>query len=797
MSRVRNSSQSFGLLGAIALRQQRLCGSGGVPLSPKLPYATLRAISHSRERRLNAILSVLFIAGNLGAVASPFGVWKNYTSMRDVNAVIWSADTIWAATTGGTFRFTAPDSSYLLITNSEGLSSNNLTAINLDTQGDIWFGSSIGTIDVYNPSNHSWKTIRDISLSNQPSKGIRAFLALGDTMLIGTDFGISVFRKSRWEFKDTFLKIGALPAQIPVTRIALIRDTLWVGTTQGVACAWRYSPLFSPSSWKTYQLADGLPSIAIRDLADSPRGVVAATSQGAAVFNGSMWIPLVPELANVDVVHLASGTNELLAATATGLIYSITTAQHGELVVSGLPSAPTALAADASGHPIVGVAKEGLRWYNTTASWKSILPNGPTSNLFSSLAVDDNGTLWVATGSNGRGTGFFSFDHSKWTSYTVEQYRQLRTNDYYHVSIGAANSKWFSSWGYGVALLDARGNLTVFTDSSAGFVGIPNDPKYVVIGGVAADRDGNTWMTVRSAANGDVIAVQRRDSTWKFFQNGYKRSTTLLTKLIIDPYGTKWIVSEDPQQQGLIYFNERGTIDDTADDLWGMLTTANGLISNVIQALAVDQYGDLWVGTDLGLNLIINPADPTAQGAISPYVFLRGIPVSSIAVDALNHKWVATPNGIVELSPDGTAVLNQYSVASTNGKLISNAVKDIAVDNARGIIYFGTEQGLSTLTTTAIAPVSRAGSLVTSPNPFFLPSPAKLVIDGLAAGSSIKILTVDGKVLKEFDTPGGRVAFWDGTDASGSLVPTGVYFVIAYTHDGEQIANGKVAVIRR
>lgn|SRR5690554_346037 len=35
--------------GALPIAQQRLCGSGGVPPSPKLPYATLRATSHRRE----------------------------------------------------------------------------------------------------------------------------------------------------------------------------------------------------------------------------------------------------------------------------------------------------------------------------------------------------------------------------------------------------------------------------------------------------------------------------------------------------------------------------------------------------------------------------------------------------------------------------------------------------------------------------------------------------------------------------------------------------------------------------
>lgn len=735
-------------------------------------------------------------AAAAGGAGGTIGVWKNYTSMRDVRAAALTGDTLWVATGGGAFRYIIADTLYTLFANTEGLSSNDLTAVEVDPDGDVWFGSSTGAIDVYSPRDRSWRRILDISLSSQPMKGVRSFLSTGDTILIGTDFGMSIFIRSRWEFKDTYLKIGPLPAQVPVTTIALIRDTVWVGTLQGLAMAPFHRPLNSPSSWTGFRQSDGLPSNAVQDISDSPFGVCVATSQGAAVLSGALWSGLVPSLQGVDVVRLVNSNEGLFAALRTGSVYLVSPARQAAPFAQNLPSAPTALLIDRAGSVFVGLQGNGISFYPAGQGARTILPNGPTSNLFTSLAVNANGTLWVATGFNGRGTGFFGFDGTKWNSYTVQQYPQLGTNDYYRAAVGAKGSMWFSSWGTGVAMLDSHGGLHVFTSANAGFVGIPDDPKFVVIGGVASDDRGNTWMTVRTAADGNAIAVFTPDSTWKFFRNGYNSSLTLLTKLVIDPYGTKWIISEDPQRPGLLYFNDRGTLDNQSDDIWGFLTTDDGLVSNSIRVIAVDRLGDIWVGTDLGLNHIVNPTNPTAQGAISPYVPLRGVLVSSIAVDALNNKWVSTPDGVVQLSSDGTDAV-QYTSASTNGKLIGGTVGDIAVDASTGTVYIGTDQGLSTLTTIAVAPVASASSLVLSPNPFRVPSDGNVTIDGLAAESSVKILTSDGLVVNEFDTPGGRIALWDGRDENGNAVPTGVYFIIAYTRDGAQVAKGKLAVIRK
>ncbi|HTR98518.1 MAG TPA: hypothetical protein VML00_02140, partial [Bacteroidota bacterium] len=130
------------------------------------------------------------------------------------------------------------------------------------------------------------------------------------------------------------------------------------------------------------------------------------------------------------------------------------------------------------------------------------------------------------------------------------------------------------------------------------------------------------------------------------------------------------------------------------------------------------------------------------------------------------------------------------------GKLIDNNVKSIAVDPSTGTVYFGTTGGLAALTTAAVAPKAQFDKLAVYPNPFIVPNTSLLTVDGLVANSSIKVLTIDGRLVREIKTAGGRVGFWDGRDDRGNVVASGVYIIAGFTDDGTQAGTGKVAVIR-
>ncbi|MEK7250690.1 MAG: hypothetical protein AAB209_09735, partial [Bacteroidota bacterium] len=183
---------------------------------------------------------------------------------------------------------------------------------------------------------------------------------------------------------------------------------------------------------------------------------------------------------------------------------------------------------------------------------------------------------------------------------------------------------------------------------------------------------------------------------------------------------------------------------------------------------------------------------------IASYKPLSGLVINAIAVDPLNQKWAATNEGAILLSRDGTQTIAQYNVANTNGKIIDNEIKDIAIDPKTGTVYFATFYGLASLTTTSVEPKQDFDQLTISPNPYRIPNPKPVIIDGLVQNSKIKILTIDGHVIRELQTPGGRIGFWDGKDEAGKDVASGIYLVIAYSEtEKDKVGKGKVAVLRK
>ena len=157
----------------------------------------------------------------------------------------------------------------------------------------------------------------------------------------------------------------------------------------------------------------------------------------------------------------------------------------------------------------------------------------------------------------------------------------------------------------------------------------------------------------------------------------------------------------------------------------------------------------------------------------------------------------ATKRGVFVLSPDGTSIIERYTVESTGGKLLEDDVNSIAIDHKSGIVYMATENGLSALTTSAITPAASYNDVTISPNPFYIPGSNTITIEGLVRSSSLKILSMSGKVVKEFACPCGSVGFWDGRDEDGNYVATGVYLVVAYADNGNITTTAKLAVIRK
>jgi ligand-binding sensor domain-containing protein len=754
-------------------------------------------------RRVWAVCVAVLLGGL--SVQAATGIWKNYTSMSDVRAMISDGTGFWAATSGGLFHWSPADNSFQLLTNAEGLLSIDLTAVGIDQAGDIWSGTSTGIIHIYDPATGAIRTILDIaSAKDQTDKRINAITIHGDTALICTDFSLTLFRVSRFEFGDTYARFGTIPVgtRTTVTSAVIHAGKIWACVSDGltinrVAVAnLSDANLLPPELW-TLQIVGDAGTIPTT-LTVFNGQLYAGTSTGLYVENGGTWTA-VGGLAGKSVVATAASSTVLVAAASDRTVYTVSSPLSATPYGTALTFAPTSIAPDPSGKPVTGTSGGGV--FSLGTAWTSYYPNGPNASSFLNIVVDPDGVLWAGSGDL-FGFGLFRYDGKTWTNFTKTN-SPLPINEVYRMSVACNGTVWASTYGAGIVGIPSGAtklDSTMVYYHNVGLIGLPTDLNYVVPGNVVCDSRGDTWMTVVIPADKNVMIMRTPAGAWKFFPVtiGGTKLANLMDRpvdrcLAVDAFDNIWATVRDPAYRGILSLGNGGAIDSTA----AFLVTANeGLPSNEVSTIVVDHDNDVWVGTDRGIGIILDPANPFRQGGMAAYIPLNGLVVNTIAVDPLNQKWVGTTDGVFLLSPDGTQTLASYTVDNTAGKLIDNDVKSIAIDGRSGTVYFGTTHGLSSLTTAGASPQSSFDQLTVYPNPFRIPGTTQLTVSGLVQNSSLKIVTIDGTVIRDLKTPGGLIGFWDGKDNNGNDVSSGVYLIVAYSEDGSAVANGKVAVIR-
>ncbi len=755
--------------------------------------------------RLWMVLLLIYVSAGTATAAT--GTWQNFTSMKDVTGVTRDSSLCWAASSGGMFSWDPTGNVFQMYTNAEGLRTIDLTAIGIDADRAVWTGSTSGVLHRLSPANGTLQVVMDIANASQTNKRINKLSMSGDSMLICTAFGLSVFRIDRFEFGDTYTRFGDIPSdtRLAVLDAAIQTGRIWATLSDGqtinrIAHASLSEPnLLPPESWTLEEA--GPPGSVPGPLQVANGRLYAGTTAGLYEREETGWIP-VQSLVGRNIIDLAEGSGSLLVCTASGEVFTVDAGGNATLTGGTLPFPATSLTASAGGEPLVGSTGGGILALET--SWTSHLPNGPNGNRFVSITVDPDGAIWCGSGST-NGSGLFRYNGTTWTSFTTAN-SALPTDDIYRVSATCDGAVWASSHGRGLIQIPYQTlafDSTNVYGTNIGMVGIPGDLSYVVPSNVVCDAGGNTWTTTVLSADRRLLTARRADGSWitlPAIVDGAPVGTLTDVQvdvdrcLAVDAFDNLWSVVRDGAYKGIVSFGNQGTIDSVAAF---HVTAADGLPSDDIRTIVVDRDNDIWVGTSQGIGIILDPSNPLRPGGIASYRPLYGLTVNTIAVDPLNRKWVGTTEGAILLSPDGTQAIEALTVETTAGKLISDDVKSIAVDPLTGTVYFGTASGLASLTTPAAAPKQSFEELVIYPNPYLVPNTIPLTVDGLVENSSIRILSIDGTLVRDLQTPGGRIGFWDGKDEGGNDVSSGIYIVVGYSEDGSQIANGKVAVLRR
>ncbi|MDZ7763953.1 MAG: two-component regulator propeller domain-containing protein [Melioribacteraceae bacterium] len=740
------------------------------------------------------IVIILFSFTN----AQDVGTWESFTSKKEVVKIVsFNDDQIWAATTGGAFMYEVSSNSFLQLAPSEGLTSPILTSITADLHNQIWFGTQLGSqpgmLNVYDSESGVIRKVNDIFNSDFSQKRINDLDQAGDTILVSTDFGLALVNPINNSFYDTFLKFGDFDA-LKSVRSASFFNRFFVMLEDGIAVQRSGSTnLIAPEAWSTFRFGSDISASGGYEFVEFNGKILAATNSGIFEFINNTWQPF--NMSGVSVQSMSVNQATLYFVTSesgNNKVYSFNGSSNSLLFENSENLIINDIFATSTG-VIYAATNSGLLQIDGSNN-NLLTPEGPANNAFVSLTVDDDGVLYSGTGRDVFGIGAMRFDGENWELIDKTTFPEISSNAFHNVSKGSNNTIFLNNWGNGITTVKGD-QFKTYDASNSALVGISEAPSFVVISDAASDSKGNIWaLNHRSAGVFPLTAINESGESFNFeFTNPRITASEELFHLEIDQFDKKWF-AVTVGDRGLYYFDENGTFNDPADDRMGVLTASDGLQSSSITALKLDKRGALWVGTNVGVSIIPDPSNPTSR--ITTVNGLRQQSISAIVVDPLNQKWVATVQGLFHLSEDGITVFNQYT--SSNSPIPTNDIRSLAFDDKNGILYVGTDFGLTALRTSSIAPQESMEKLFIYPNPVIVNdnSNPRITIDGLIENTTIKVISVSGQLLREFVTPGGKIAFWDGKDEDGSIVPSGVYLLVAYDEDGSNVATGKVAILR-
>lgn len=340
------------------------------------------------------------------------------------------------------------------------------------------------------------------------------------------------------------------------------------------------------------------------------------------------------------------------------------------------------------------------------------------------------------------------------------------------------------------------------------------NPIYVITDGLNYDDNGNLWMINNQTDT--LFHILKADGTWASIYVDDIRLAPTLEKMFFDRKGRLWVASRrtvSNHTAGLLCLDYNGTIENDKDDVFryrmncinedGTSVNLNG-----VYALAEDMNGQIWVGTGDGLFVVENPDEwfdadftilqvkvPRNDGTNFADYLLANVPVSAIAVDGANRKWLGTyGSGLYLVSPDGTEILQHFT--AENSPLLSNTINSLAVNQTTGELMIGTNVGLCAYQSHVSAPSSslNSSSVKVYPNPVRPEYSGNIILNGLTADADVKVVSAGGQAVAGGTSTGGTFV-WDGCDLYGRRVASGVYYFMVSTARADQGIVAKIIVL--
>lgn len=451
---------------------------------------------------------------------------------------------------------------------------------------------------------------------------------------------------------------------------------------------------------------------------------------------------------------------------------------------------------------------------------KTLQPGGPKYNYFGFLKMY-SGKLYSCNGTMNSNPGciqvlsndewyVFQDDIAKQTGINYQDVFSLDIDprDNSHVMAGSREGLYEFRNGQFVKLWNSDNSLIESFNKKS--------KNNQLVYGVMYDKDGNLWL-LNSQAPTQSILEYTKDGEWKAFPHEElmklkylfpePQSLGTLKGLMTDSRGLIWFVN-DHYTVPSFYAYQTGT--NALNSYQGPFVNEDGtsLSINSCQCITEDKDNNMWIGTPVGPFMIestqlgeANPIltqvkVPRNDGTNYADYLLSGVNIKSIVVDKNNRKWFGTNgNGLYLIATDNITTLAHFTKA--NSKLLSDNILSLALNDATGELFIGTDKGLCSYT----GNFSDSSNGMTKDNVWAYPNPVKpdytgaITVTGLENGSNVKIVTSNGVLVNEGIASNGEYK-WYGINRDGKRVASGVYMVEVATSEGEKGVVCKVAIVR-
>ncbi len=333
----------------------------------------------------------------------------------------------------------------------------------------------------------------------------------------------------------------------------------------------------------------------------------------------------------------------------------------------------------------IALDKQGNKWFGTY-DWQVTKFDGnswfvydrsnaplPKNSMISSITIDDQGAKWVGaynTSDARSGGGVLKFDDTNWTVYP-DPYGPVIKSPIYDIAIDRQGIKWVGTYANGLWTFDDINWTGYLTGLSICTIAIDaKDHKYF------AGFD----------SNNDAILYTYDNTSWSKINLALEYDQ-YITSMAIDGEGKKWIGIGSgwwwSDSSGLAVMDGN------------RLSYYNGWNSSLpfgVNALALDQQGNIWIGSeDLALGVLAKH-DGTSWETFDDMFpnNLLGC-VNALAIDDRGNKWIATDNnGVIVFNENGVnigpATNSSDELAVNSNKLLiypNPATDFITVDNAQ------------------------------------------------------------------------------------------------------------------